>query len=107
MATFKATRRRDSDLGCEWVKDNKLNCQFSSLESYVDFYALKHWLLRSAIAPYFETFMDKEELSNYIIENVKAGDLLEIWAVNKDKVQYIGKKMPDEDGLIPIKGCAY
>lgn len=107
MPVFKATRRHEGDIGCEWAPSNELNCRYSSLKPDADFYAIKHWLLKCGGCPVFETFMEKDWLDEYITKHVRAGDLLEIWEVREDKLQYIYAKMPDEKGLIPVKGCAY
>ena len=106
---FRAKRRAMGD-SCEWSKEdyfNTLEEQFNSLPEDCDFYAMKHWFLCCSTAPDFQTFFDKEELIWYVNKYVFAGDALEIWAVEAEKMKYIYAKMPDEHGLIPIKGCAY
>jgi len=110
MHNFKAKRRFDGDIGCKWEKDSPLNVldsEFNHISEDCDFYCIRHWLLKCASAPYFETFFEKEDLKKYLEKNVYAGDALEIWAVNADKLHYAYVKMPDENGLIPIDGCAY
>ena len=107
MTVFKSTRRLDGDGGCEWAHNNDLNCQFSSIFQDADFYTIRHWFLRCGCAPCLETFVTLELLEEYITKYARAGDSLEIWAVEKDKMNYINAKMPDENGMVPVKGCAY
>jgi len=104
---FQAKRRFDGDLGCEWAKDNSLQEKFDYLSEDCDFYAVRHWFLKCASGPAFEIFFEKESLKEYIDKKVLAGDGIEIWGIIEDQLNYINAKMPDENGLIPIKGCAY
>ena len=106
---FRAKRRFDGDIGCKWEKDNHPNFddKFNNMPEDCDFYCVKHWMLKCASCPYFETLFEKEDVKNYLEKNVYAGDALEFWAVNADKLHYVYAKMPDENGLIPVEGAAY
>ena len=100
----KSTRRFDNDTR-EWVHNNSLNCQYSSIFLDADFYIIKHWLYCCCCTPAFEIFFEKQDLEDYITKSVKAGDYLEIWSISGDKMKYIEGKVPDENGLIPLKGA--
>ena len=104
MPVFKATRRFEND-NREWTHDNSLNCQYSNIFADADIYVIKHWLYCCASTPAIEMFLEKDWLEEYIIKNVRAGDILEIWALKEDKMKYAYGKMPDENGLIPMKGA--
>jgi hypothetical protein len=104
---FNSGRRHQGDLGCIWEKDNTLDLKFIELSENCDFYAIRHWFLKCASAPIFETFFEKEDVKKYIEKEPCGGDSLEIWGVTGDKAMYIYAKMPDKNGLIPISGVAY
>jgi hypothetical protein len=104
---FCAKRRFDGDLGCEWAKDNTLDNKLKELPENCDFYVVKHWFLKSSCAPSIEVFVERNDVESYLKDFVLAGDYLEIWGIDKEKMTYIDAKMPDRDGLIPVKGCAY
>lgn len=104
---FRAERRFRGDLGCQWDIDDTLDREFPKLFDDCDFYALRHWFLKCATAPVMEFFYNKSLLKNHILENVRAGDGVEIWSIEEGKSVYICAKMPDKDGLIPVKNCAY
>ena len=102
---FKSTRRYENDCR-EWVKDNDLEIRYSSeIFPEASIYVIKHWLYCCASTPAIEMFLEKDWLEGYITKNVKAGDLLEIWALQEDKMRYAWGKMPDENGLVPLKGA--
>lgn len=101
---FKSTRRFEGD-SREWVPNNDLNDQFNNIFSDADFYAIKHWLYCCGSTPNFQTFMEKDWLEEYITNTVRAGDLLEIWAITSDRMSYVSGKMPDDRGLVPVKGA--
>lgn len=104
---FKSKRKFEGDIGCEWAKDDTLDKRFEELPEYCDFIAVRHWLLKCGSTPCFEMFFEKEFLKTYLDSKVAAGDALEIWHVYDEKLLYIHAKMPDDNGLIPVKGCAY
>ena len=104
---FSAKRRHDGDLGCEWTQDNTLDNKFKMLPKNCDCYVVKHWFLKSSCAPSIELLVEKHDVESYLKDFAWAGDFFEIWGIDKEKMTYIDAKMPDQDGLIPVKGCAY
>ena len=104
---FRAKRRFDGDIGCKWENNTSLDQEFEKLLDEADFYVIRHWYLKCSSCPSCQIFFEKEDVSYYITNSVRAGDALEIWSVLEDKNVYIHSKMPDMDGLIPVSGCAY
>lgn len=103
---FKAKRRfRDTK---PWEKDHSLDSQFKELSDDYDIYVLRHWFYCMATAPMTIPFSSKKGIEEYLKNNVSAGDRIEVWGFLLDSdllVPFVSAKMPDEKGLIPLKGA--
>lgn len=91
-----------------WVKvdGESLDSQFSSLSSDYDICILRHWFYCMASAPMTTSFSSKETIEGYLKNSVNAGDRIEVWGIMLDSVTpVVSAKMPDEDGLVPLKGA--
>lgn len=107
---FRADRRYhncDRDLGCIWKENAYIDNAFKDILKNCDCYVIKHWFLKCSTAPVLELKTEIEEVEEYIKKQVKAGDMLEIWACNGADTKYIEVIMPDRDGLVPEKGRSY
>lgn len=103
---FESVQRFDD--GCVWEKNQcDINQEWHRIPEDCDFYILRHWFLKCACAPDAIFFVEKEELEKYIRSSVKAGDAMEIWAIDGESMIYSHSKMPNKEGKVPVKGCAY
>jgi len=99
---FKDTR--------EWVKveENSLDQQFDNLSDDYDICIVRHWFYCMATAPLVLSFSSKKQVADYFKNSVSAGDRVEVWALILDGSNIcpqLSAKMPDEEGLVPLKGA--
>lgn len=103
---FDAVQRFDD--GCVWEKNQcDINQEWHRIPEDCDFYTIRHWFLKCASTPAIEMCLSKDSLEKYIRTEVKAGDAIEIWAIEGETMIYSHSKMPNKEGKVPIKGCAY
>jgi len=94
----------------QWAKveGDSLDIQFKNMSGDYCVYILRHWFYCASSAPNIATFYSKEDIEVYLNGCHAAGDRIEIWGVDLDANNFnpiISAKMPDENGLIPLKGA--
>jgi len=105
---FSGKRRFDDTRAWVKVEENSLDEQFKNLSDDYDIFIIRHWFYCMATAPITISYDSKKKVESYLKDSVSAGDRIEIWAFILDSnniTPYVSAKMPDENGLIPLKGA--
>lgn len=110
--TFKTSWRNEEH---SWgVVGNKITSEenltkINNILEKVGSIIIEHWVYCGSQAPERSIFDDYDDFIEYLKENARAGDLINVWSMHDlltENNQLTDGKCPAEDGSIP-KGGAY